>query len=85
MRNFDQLLDSEKNDAVDRCKNIVLDLLYYRIIVLEDTKINNKLLMAIDESEYYSDFILHPKTLEPDIQLCVSDLAEIMASADTYN
>ncbi len=84
MKSFDQLLDSEKNTAINRCNDIVLDLLYLRMIVLEDKRLNCKLLSAIDECDHYIDFVRHPKVLESDVQCCIKDLAEAMAMDGKY-
>jgi hypothetical protein len=84
MKAFDELLGGEKDIAIDRCSRIVLDLLYLRIIVLEDKIINRKLLSAIDECDHYIDFVRHPKILESDVQCCIKDLAEAMAMDGKY-
>ncbi len=84
MRSFEQLLDSEKDTAINRCNGIILDLLYLRIVVLEDKALNYKLLSAIDECDHYIDFVRHPKVLESDVQCCIKDLAEAMAMDAEY-
>ena len=84
MRHFDQLLDGERSVALDRCKDIVLSLLYWRIIVLENERLDRKLIQAIIECDHYINFVKHPKVLESDIQLCITELAETLAMDDEY-
>lgn len=84
MKAFGQLLDDEKDAAIERCRLIVLDLLYLRMVVLEDKTISRKLLSAIDDCDLYIDFVRHPKILESDVQCCINDLAETMAMGGKY-